>query len=256
MTDYIKSSFIKEDRINIKEIPAIILRPNAIKEPLPTVILYHGWASSKEKQRLRGYILASMGYQVVIPDAIYHGDRNPLKYYSSEEATRYFWYVIFKNIDEFDTILEELVINYGADHNRIAVMGNSMGGFTAGGIFTHNENVKVLVVFNGTCAWGEYNKDFKDTGVLSHEEIKLLMKDIKRLDPMNNLNILKDRPILLLHGDNDTSVRIDSELYFYNTLKTMYSELEMIKFVEYPKLNHFVTTNMIEESINWLGKYL
>lgn len=129
MTDYVKSSFIKEDRIKIKDIPAIILSPKEAKKPLPTVMFYHGWSSSKEKQRLRGYILVSMGYQVVIPDAIYH-------------------------------------------------------------------------------------------------------------------------------GDSDTSLQIDSELCFYNKLKPLYSELENIKFVEYPKLNHFVTTNMMEESINWLGKYL
>lgn len=29
---------------------------------------------------------------------------------------------------------------------KIAVMGNSMGGFTAGGVFSHNKYVKTLIV--------------------------------------------------------------------------------------------------------------
>jgi dipeptidyl aminopeptidase/acylaminoacyl peptidase len=73
---------------------------------------------------------------------------------------------------------------------------------------------------------------------------------------MNNLELLKDRPRLLLLGDSDTSVPIDSQRIFYNALNPMCGNKENIKLIEYPKLNHVVTTNMMEESINWLGRYL
>jgi hypothetical protein len=60
----------------------------------------------------------------------------------------------------------------------------------------------------------------------------------------------------MLHGDSDNVVPIDSQRIFYNKLVPIYNDKERIKLVEYPGLNHAVTTNMMEESINWLGRYL
>ncbi len=73
---------------------------------------------------------------------------------------------------------------------------------------------------------------------------------------MNHLDRLVNRPILLLHGDSDTLVPVESQRIFYNKLNSIYEDKEKLKLIEYPGLNHFVTTNMMEESINWLGKYL
>jgi hypothetical protein len=253
MTDYLKSSFITEEKVRIQEIPAVVLRPREAEKPIPSIIFYHGWSSNKELQRLRGFILASAGYQVALPDAVYHGERNPLPRYDDEAAIKYFWDVIFNNVEEYSTIVGELVLKYNADAKRIAVMGNSMGGFTAGGIFANNRDVKVLTVFNGSCGWEIFNENIE---VPSSEKIETIRQRVKDMNPMNNLDMLKDRPILLLHGDSDTVVPIDSQRIFYNKLNSLYNNKDKIKFIEYPRLNHFVTTNMMEESINWLGKYL
>lgn len=253
MTDYMKSNNIVEERVVIQDIPAIIFRPREVDEPIPTVIFYHGWSSNKELQRLRGFILASVGYQVVIPDAIYHGERNALTDYGADSSMEYFWDVIFSNMEESSTIVGEMVSKYKADPNRIAVTGNSMGGFTAGGIFTHNKNIKTLIVLNGSLGWDNFNKNF-DVSIT--EKFEILSKKVNEMDPMNHLNLLKDRPILLLHGDGDLVVPIDSQRIAYDKLKQLNNDKEKIAFIEYPNLNHFVTTNMMEESINWFGKYL
>ncbi len=77
------------------------------------------------------------------------------------------------------------------------------------------------------------------------------------MDPMNNLELIVNRPILLLHGgDSDTVVSIESQIKFYDKIKPMYEDKKKIKFIQYPNLNHFVTTNMMEESIAWFYKYL
>ena len=253
MNDYIKSSSIIEEKVMINDIPAIIFRPRDAQELAPTVIFYHGWSSCKEYQRLRGFILASVGYQVVIPDAIYHGERNPLSNYGDGATIEYFWDVVFSNIEEFRILLKELISKYNANPKRIAVMGNSMGGFTSAGIFAQNIDVKTLIVFNGCCAWENFNKGID---VTIDEKLEITKKKVKDMDPMNHLDILKDRPILMLHGDSDYVVPIDSQRKFYNELNYICTDKEKIKLVEYPWLNHFVTTNMMEETINWLGKYL
>jgi dienelactone hydrolase len=252
MIDYIKSSFIIEERVNINGIPAIIFRPKGVKEP-PNLIFYHGWGSNKDTQRIRGFILAAAGYQVLIPDAVYHGERNPLKDYGKASATEYFWEVIFTNMEEYTRLENELILKYNADPDRIAIMGNSMGGFSAAGIFTSNKNIKTLIVFNGSCSWDTFNKIYD--GDMT-EKIERLLKRAGEKDPFKHLSMLKDRPILMLHGDSDSLVPVDGQRDFYNKICPLYRDKEKIKLVEYPLLNHFVTTNMMEESINWLGRYL
>jgi dipeptidyl aminopeptidase/acylaminoacyl peptidase len=257
MNDYLSSNSIIEEKIYIGEIPAIIFIPKERKGLLPTIIFYHGWSSDKETQRMRGFILASAGYQVIIPDAVHHGERNPIENYGVKNAGKYFWDTIFNNLDESKNIIDEMILKYNADPERIGVMGNSMGGFTSAGVFTHNPKIKVLVVLNGSCAWENSNKIFKEPLKISMtEDLKELEAKIKKIDPINNLHLLKNRPILILHGDSDTVVSIESQRIFYEKIKPIYEDKEKIKFVEYNNLNHFVTTNMMEESIAWFYRYL
>lgn len=257
MTNYLKSNYILEKHIYIGNIPAILFRSKENKELIPTIIFYHGWSSDKETQRMRGFILSSVGYQVIIPDAIYHGERNALDNYDLEDAAEYFWDTIFTNIEESSIIMDELVSKYDADPNRIGVMGNSMGGFTAAGVFAHNPDIKALVVLNGSCAWEISNKIFKKSfEIKTTEEQKPVEEKIIKMDPINNLESLVNRPILLLHGDSDTVVSVEGQTVFYNKIRSMYEDKEKIKFIQYPDLNHFVTTNMMEESVAWFYKYL
>lgn len=206
---------------------------------------------------MRGFILASVGYQVLIPDAIYHGERNPLLNYDVENAAKLFWKIILNNIEESYILIDGLVSKYDADVDRIGVIGHSMGGFTAAGAFTHNPYIKALVVLNGSCYWENSNNIF-------HEKLKIEMNNrsnklaerISSLDPMKNLDLLVDRPILLLHGEKDSVVSIESQRIFYDKIKNLYANKDRIKFVGYPNLDHFVTTNMMEEAIYWFYLHL
>lgn len=255
MVDYLKSNNILEEKVYIGKIPAIIFRPKERKGLYPTIIFYHGWSSDKETQRMRGFILSSVGYQVIIPDAIYHGERNPIANYDMDNAKKYFWDIILNNLEESGSIIEEIVSKYNADPDRIGAMGNSLGGFTAAGVFTDNPSLKALVVFNGSCGWEHSNNIFKESYTVAIDS-KEIEDKVNKMDPMNNFHLLKDRPILLLHGDSDSLVSVETQRIFYKKIRPLYQNKDKIKFVEYPNLNHFVTTNMMEESIAWFYKYL
>lgn len=255
MINYLESNNIIEEKIYIGEIPAILFRPKNNKGLYPTIIFYHGWSSRKELQRIRGFILSSVGYQVIIPDAIYHGERNPIDY--NAKNSRYFWDIVFNNLAESDVIIKALISKYHTDLNRIGVIGNSMGGITAAGVFTHNPKIKALVVLNGSCGWQNSNEIFKKTlGITMTEDMKEIENKINEVDPINNLKLLKDRPMLMLHGDSDSIVSIESQRLFYKEILPLYQDKANINLIEYPRLNHFVTTNMMEESAKWFYKYL
>lgn len=154
---------IIEKNIKIKEIPCILLTPKNLGKKIPTVILYHGWSSNKENQKFRGSILASLGYQVIIPDSIYHGKRNPINYNEKNNIAIYFWETVLNNIDESEYIIDELINKYNGDPDNIGVTGHSMGGFSSAGIFTHNKKVKTAIPLNGSFNWEMCNEIFSET---------------------------------------------------------------------------------------------
>ena len=242
-----------EEKIIIKDIPCIRFRPVNKEGLLSTVIFYHGWGSSKEMQRFRGFILCSLGYQVIIPDAIYHGERNPIDHGDTNNAVAYFWEVVLNNIGESDYIIGQAISKYRTDPDNISIMGHSMGGFTAGGVFTHNPDIRSLVVFNGSCNWGRSNEIFQDR--YGNYNISMEEEKLKDLDPMNNLKKLIDRPILSLHGRDDTVVSVQAQRSFHNEIEKIYEDKSKIKLIDYPNLNHYLTTNMMEEGAKWLKKY-
>lgn len=257
MKDFLETDHLIEERLYINgEIPLIRFRLRDKEGRLPTIILYHGWSSSKESQRLRGFILANLGFQVLIPDATNHGERKALVNYDSENSIKYFWPTIIRNIEESKEIIDYAVDNLAADKDRIGVIGHSMGGFTAAGVFTHHHEVKTAVILNGSYNWQGANEIFLEAlGVESTSDFQEEEK-IDSLDPMNNLDLIINRPTLLLHGFNDQVVKIDSQRVFYEKIRPLYSDQSSIQLIEYINLGHFVTTNMMEEAAIWFKKYL
>lgn len=255
---YLKSAYVVEKNQDIRGIPSIIFKPSNGDGLIPTIIHYHGWSSNKEKQRMRAYILASLGYQVVLPDAIYHGERSPLENYDTENAISYFWDTVFQNLDESGSFIDELISKYKADPARIGVMGHSMGGITGAGIFVHEPRIKALAVLNGTGAWENFNEILK-TSLESIKELGYMEEveeRIRKLDPINNLDKIEDRPMILLHGVEDVVVPIKTQEYFYERVRRTYNDKRKIKIMKYLYLNHLITTNMMEDAIGWFHKYL
>lgn len=60
----------------------------------------------------------------------------------------------------------------------------------------------------------------------------------------------------MLHGDADDQVPIKCQKEFYRKIEPVYEDKDRIKLIEYPNLNHFVTTNMMEEGLAWLDRYM
>lgn len=257
MRDYLYTEHLIEERGFIDDISLIRFNLKNNKEKIPTIIMYHGWGSNKESQRLRAFILANLGYQVIIPDAIYHGERNRLEKYDAKTSTKYFWPTILNNIEEAKKLLDYCIMHYNVDPDRIGIIGHSMGGFTAAGVFTYNEQIKTVVILNGSFNWKQANQMLKKMiGLEDNNSFVEEEKKVNLIDPMNNMELILDRPVLLLHGSHDSVVNIESQRLFFEEVKPQYSDKSLIQLIEYNNLNHFVTTNMMEEAAIWFKKYL
>lgn len=243
---------ISKTEIDINGIPAIILRPEMEMESYPTVVFYHGWSSRKEYQEFRGSVIASLGYQVIIPDAAHHGERGELDYDTSENSG-FFWKVVLSNLDEWSNIRAYAVDRLKADPGRLAVAGHSMGGFTSAGIFTENPDIRTCIILNGSFNWLESNEEFKRRlNVHMTREFQELEQEVAERDPASSMDNLLDRPILILHGEADSMVDIGPQREFYEKLRELHRSEGDLKMVSYKNLDHFVTTNMLEEMGKWL----
>lgn len=244
-----------ERKIYIGNIPVIRFVPKEKKEDkYKTIVFYHGWSSNKESQRLRAYILASLGYQVIVPDAINHGERGTVDYLDPSVGVDKFWPTVIENIREFDKIKRYIVNFLNGDIEKITVTGNSMGGITAAGILANDNDIKTGVVLNGSCNWTMTNEIFRDMLKIDNDTLFRNIEDsIYDIDPINNLNNFKGKNILLQHGLSDSVVNIKPQISFFNRLNKKDTNVELIR---YENLNHFVTTNMMEEMIKWFDKYL
>lgn len=246
---------IKIENRRLAGIPVLDVQPLFATEA-PTLLYYHGWGSNKDENRFIATLFAYHGFRVVVPDAPLHGERGRLPQYYSAEGYEHFWEVITNAVEEADELIASMIEQKVADSRKITVVGSSMGGFVASGVFANDPMIKCLVNFNGAPAWEVSEHTFRKwEGRPEAQEHELV--DIRKFDPMNKLDQLYPRPILLMHGERDSAVPIEGQHAFYQAALPYYvdaSERLLLKVV--PKLDHYVTTGMLEEAIEWLHVHL
>lgn len=247
-----ENSFITTSREEINGVPCLRFKPKGYKGLLPTVINYHGWHSSKDFKRFEALTIASHGYQVIVPDALHHGERNPIDHDNLENLEIYLWKIILQSVKESKELINQIIQHYEADPERIGIIGDSMGAITAGGVFAENPNLRCLVGFIGTFAWQD---------AIKRNHLPSINKNNKELienyDPMNNKDKVRERPILMLNGTNDTSLPSETQRIFYNKMLPLYSkEKDSIEYIEVDKVDHHITTGMLEKAVMWFKEYL
>ena len=250
-----ESNFVKIEKIIIKDIPCLLFKPKDKKENHHTIIYYHGWSSNKDFQKFKGTVLASFGFQVIIPDSIYHGDRNPINHNLDGMLEKYFKKTILNSIEESSIIIDYALENLNVESNKIGIMGHSMGGFISSGAFIKNKNLKALVVINGSCAWSKLEEKvdkYKDENNTSD-----VTKELMKYDPYHNYKDLEHRPVLLVHGEKDDTVPIYSQEVFYEKILNYYKDhKKKLSFLKIPDMTHSVNTTMLENCIHWFKRYL
>ena len=167
-------------------------------QPLPTVVFYHGFSSSKLVYSYFAVALAQAGIRVVMPDARDHGAR-----FNGDATARLgqFWQILHSNLLEFDSLQRALYDAGLIKDARLAVGGASMGGMTALGIMTRHPEVKCVASLMGSGYFTTLARTLFPPAELQQAIAPLADWEVSR-----HLPRLADRPLLLWHGEEDDVV--------------------------------------------------
>lgn len=170
-------------------------------QPLPVIIFYHGFTSSKLVYSYFAVALAQAGFRVVMPDAPDHGAR-----FAGDEQARLgqFWPILHGNLTEFAALRDGLYQAGLVADERLAVAGASMGGMTALGIMARHPEVKCVASLMGSGYFTSLARTLFPP--LQPETFDAMVSPLADWEVTTALPRLADRPLLLWHGEADDVV--------------------------------------------------
>lgn len=168
-------------------------------QPLPTVLFYHGFASSRTVYSYFAVALAQVGFRVVMPDAPEHGAR-----FNGDAAGRSqrFWPILHGNLAEYPALRDALFAANLVEEGRLAVGGASMGGMTALGIMGRHAEVRCVASLMGS----GYYSSLAKTLFPPPEAFDSVLAPLAPYEAGRQLANLADRPLFLWHGEADDVV--------------------------------------------------
>lgn len=169
---------------------------HAADAPLPCVVFYHGFTSSKWVYSYFAVALAHAGFRVIMPDADSHGAR-----YDGDEARRLqrFWPILLDSFEAFPALREAIVGQGWLAEGRLAVAGASMGGMAALGIAARHPEVACAASLMGSGFFTTLSQTlFPSPGFLT--------SCLAAWDVAPHLATLANRPLMLWHGEDDDIV--------------------------------------------------
>ncbi|WP_444886250.1 alpha/beta hydrolase [Microbulbifer sp. JMSA008] len=214
-----------------------------------TVVLLHGFRTSKEFMLDSALYFRFLGFQVIVPDLLGHGDTGGRRKYGVDDS-QYISALI-------DNLIEEGIIKGG----KIYIVGSSMGALTASHISTSRSDISGIILLAPMLQFDEavYNYAKIDHPILSriiperdirNGAILALRKSNIDLKDTNIKPLLKSSqtPTLLILSDSDQI----SPYASYKQLKKDNIEIFKINGRFHPSMN---TIGNIEHNaiVKWLN---
>lgn len=249
---------ITDHRIN--HIPTIIVSKHTLaNQPLPTVIYFHGFTSAKEHNLPFAHLLAKENYRVILPDSKWHGERE--NNISETKKQLSFWEIVLENIKDAERIKDYLDEQHLITEDRFGVAGTSMGGVTTAALLATYDWIKAAAILMGSPKITTFARwlleQFPDQSKLPDEKtISELMETLRTYDLSTQLHTLKNRPLLLWHGDADRIVPFDHTVQFYERAKQVYTNEQHLQFIQAPDQDHKVSRAAILKTVAWFKRYL
>ncbi|KAB2337185.1 alpha/beta fold hydrolase [Cytobacillus depressus] len=254
---------ITVEHAKINKIPILhVVKQNLRVKKLPFIIFLHGFTSRKEFNLHYAYLLAEKGFRVILPDALYHGERAASL--TEKQLDLHFWEIIIQTIKELDILKRFFEAKNLIDPARIGVVGTSMGGIITFGALTQYSWIKVAVSLMGMPYYEQFAinqiKNLRLRGVsipLSESEKSQLLTKLREFDLSVHPEKLRNRPMLFWHGKKDPVVPYAPDYQFYETIKPLYHEhSERLKFISDENAGHKVSTDGVIQTVKWFESFL
>jgi uncharacterized protein len=254
---------IKIETTHIGEIPLLhVVQESLNSTPLPLVIFVHGFESAMENNLHYAYLLARKGFRVVLPEAIYHGERNAGL--NTLEMNLHFWDIVTKTIDELNVIKDHLERENKIDPERIGAAGTSMGGIVTLGALTQYSWIKAAVSLMGMPYYEKFSQfqleQLKKSGIdlpYSDKEKESIFEHLRKYDLSQQPEKLSGRPLLFWHGVKDPTVPYTYTYQFYESIRPLYHDIpEKLQFISDEKADHKVSRQGVLKLVEWFDEHL
>ncbi|HEX2188071.1 MAG TPA: alpha/beta fold hydrolase [Longimicrobiaceae bacterium] len=215
-------------------VPAILLLPDA-DEPAPGALLLHGYSSRKEHMADNvGRALLEEGIASLAVDLPLHGDRSdPLQAQSARNplAMVRLWRTALK---EARLATRYLAARREVDGERLAAAGYSLGSFLAVAMAADEPRVRAVVLAAG----GD---------LPAGTPLAAVARTVA--DPLRAVRKLAPRPLLMVHGRDDRTVRADQA-------ERLFAAAGEPKELRWYAAGHYLPPAAIEYAAEWLRERL
>ena len=200
---------------NKKSLGYYVYFPKDVKENMPVLVYLHGIGERGDNlDNVEKYALPKYMNRFDIPYIVIAPQ--------CQESN--FWDYHLRDVEK---ILEEVYKEYKYDKSRVCILGSSMGAFAAWNyIMSRPELFKGIVSVSG--------------GIML---------------PINQTLLpLKDKSILIYHGNADDVIDVNESIQAYDKLKSINSKNIELKIIEND--NHFLTSHAFKDKYlyEWLEK--
>jgi fermentation-respiration switch protein FrsA (DUF1100 family) len=211
------------------DVPSLLLRPE-VDTPVPGVLLLHGYSSSKEVlSNTMGLALAARGIASLSFDLPLHGSRDEDMF--EEARTNPFGLLQHwkSALVEAKDAITWLAGHESIDSLRIGIAGYSLGSYIAIQTAAAEPRIKFVIVAAG--------------GDLPATPWTSMVRMVT--DPLSSVRKLKGRPLLMLHGINDRTIRRDQAQVLYDAA----ADPKMVKWYE---AGHVLPPAAADDAAAWL----
>lgn len=229
------------------ELEGLIITPDD-NGPHPLVIFIHGHNSVGAWENLyTGYLLQKAGFAVFIPSMLGYG-------FGPKSKPDFCGPKTVKGI--LDGMTEVKKLNF-INKDKIGVWGISRGAIVASLIATKNpELVKVVVLQSGAYdikkdyEWNKKPEGIKENMLAETDGTDTAWTERSSLHLANSI----ESPVLILHGEDDTTIDVDQARMLDKALKDLNKEHQTVII---PNAGHFITPQTRRNNtLPFLEKYL
>jgi dienelactone hydrolase len=239
-----------------QRVPAYLTLPKQAHGPVPAIVYLHGHGGSKAEGLEVAGLLARTGRALIAIDAQYHGDR---KREGVDIYSRDFYRMrdaLIQTVVDARRAIDYLQTRPEINHDRIAVVGGSMGGILGALLAGVDTRVKAAILVVGGADW-ECLSRYSNQPVAArlraedpHLSFDRIGDILAPADPLYFAAHISPRPLLMQNGRLDETIPPSCAQCLYDAARDP-------KAIDWYQAGHQLPMELVvPRALAWLDKNL